>query len=111
MPQIPPAKKAQQTCNMSGIRNQHEDFSNASDSSGSLTPARSLAPRPEVDKSDLEEDDNDLDLLIQFDSLKMNLAYEEEHSDCMEKGEDVADAKARAIGVLDSCPPDVIGDF
>src|ERR1700683_3052289 len=88
MPQIPPAKKAQQTHSISMLRNQHRDSSVASELSGHSTPARSLAPSPEGDESDLEEDDNDLDLLIHFDSLKMNLAYEEEHPDSMELDED-----------------------
>jgi hypothetical protein len=80
MPQRPLAKKAQQTHNISGLRSQQRDSSVASGSSSHPTPARSLAPSPEGDESDLEEDD-DLDLLIHFDSLKTNLAYEEEHSD------------------------------
>ena len=87
MPQRPLAKKAQQTHNISGLRSQQRDSSVASESSGHPTPARSLAQSPEGDESDLKEDDNDLDLLIQFDSVKMNLAYEE-HSDCMERDED-----------------------
>jgi len=88
MPQRPLAKKARQNCNISGLRNQHRDSSAASESSGHPTPARSLALSPEDDESDLEEEDDDLDLLIHFDSLKTNLAYEEEHPDYMEEGED-----------------------
>src|ERR1700720_909375 len=84
MPQRPLAKKARQTHNISGLRSQQRDSSVASGSSGHPTPARSLAPSPEGDESDLEEDDDDLDLLIYFDSLKTNLAYEEEHPDDME---------------------------
>ena len=88
MPQKPLAKKARQTHNISGLRSQQRDSSVASGSSGHPTPARSLAPSPEGDESDLEEDDDDLDLLIHFDSLKTNLAYEEEHPDYMELDED-----------------------
>ena len=89
MPQRPPAKKAWQTHNISGLRSQQRDSSVVSQSSGHPTPVRSLAPSPEGDESDLEEDDdNDLDLLIHFDSLKANLAYEEEHPDYMELDED-----------------------
>ena len=88
MPQKPPAKKARQSRNISGLRNQYRDSYVASESSGNPTPARSLAPSPEDDESDLEEDDNDLDLLIHFDSLKTNLAYEEEHPDYMKEDED-----------------------
>src|ERR1700691_5032331 len=60
----------------------------ASELSGHPTPTRSLAPSPGGDESDLEEDDDDLNLLIHFDSLKTNLAYEEEHPDYMELDED-----------------------
>ena len=77
MPQKPPAKKARQTRNTSGLRNQQRDISVVSETSGHPTPARSLAPSPEGDESDPEEED-DLDLLIHFDSVKMNLAYEED---------------------------------
>ena len=81
MPQRPLAKKAWQTHNISGLRSQQRDSSVASELSGHPTPARSLAPSPEGDESDL-------DLLIHFDSLKTNLAYEEEHPDYMELDED-----------------------
>ena len=40
------------------------------------------------DESDLEEDDDDLDLLIHFDSLKTNLQYEDE---CPEDAEQLED--------------------
>ena len=89
MPQRPLAKKVRQTHNISGLRSQQRDSSVASQSSGHPTPTRSLAPSPEGDESDLEEDDDDdLDLLIHFDSLKTNLAYEEEHPDYVELDED-----------------------
>jgi hypothetical protein len=88
MPQKPPAKKARQTRNISGLRNQKRAPSVVSESSGHPTPAISLAPSPGGDESDPEDDDDDLDLLIQFDSLKTNLAYEEEHPDYIEEEED-----------------------
>jgi hypothetical protein len=92
MPQKPPAKKARQNRNISGLRNQLRDTSFASESSGHPTPARSLAPSPsEGDESDLEEDDDDLDLLIHFDSMKTNLAYEEEHPDDIEEDEELVE--------------------
>ena len=70
MPQRPLAKKAWQTHNISGLRSRQRDSSVTSRLSGHLTSTRSLAPSPEGDESDLEEDDDDLDLLIHFDSLK-----------------------------------------
>src|ERR1700683_1375888 len=88
MPQRTPAKKAQHVHNISGLRSQQRDSSAASESSGHPTLTRSLALSPKGDESDLEEDDDDLDLLIHFDSLKTNLAYEEEHPDYMELDED-----------------------
>jgi hypothetical protein len=75
MPQKTPAKKARQTRNISGLRNQKRGPSAVSELSGHLTPARSLAPSLGGDESDPEDDDDDLDLLIHFESLKMNLAY------------------------------------
>jgi hypothetical protein len=88
MPQKPPAKKVRQTYNVTGLRSQQKRSSIASESSGHPTPARSLAPSPEgdSDQSDLEEED--LDLLIHFDSLKTNLEYEEDHPDYTEWDED-----------------------
>jgi hypothetical protein len=88
MPQKPPAKKARQTHNISRLKSQQRSSSVASESPGHPTPTRSPAPSPGGDESDLEEDDDDLDLLIHFDSLKTNLAYEEEHPDYMELDED-----------------------
>ena len=87
MCQRPLAKKAWQTHNVSGLQSQHRDSSVAG-SSDHPTPTRSLVPSPEGDESDLEEDDDDLDLLIHFDSLKVNLGYKEEHPDYMELDED-----------------------
>jgi hypothetical protein len=84
MPQKLPAKKAQQIRNISGLRIQERGPSVASESSSHPTPAISLAPSPGGDDSDPEEDDD----LFHFDSLKTNLAYEEEHPDYMEQDED-----------------------
>ena len=83
-----PRLLAKKTHNISGLRSQQRDSSVAFGLSGHPIPARSLALSPEGDKSDLEEDDDDLDLLIHFNSLKTNLAYEEEHLDYMEQDED-----------------------
>ena len=51
-------------------------------------PPQSQAPSPGGDKSNLEEDDEDLDLLIHFDSLKTNLQYEDKCLDDAEQLED-----------------------
>ena len=59
-----------------------------SETSGHPTPARSLTPSPEGDESDPEEEEEDLDLLIHFDLVKINLAYEEENPDYIEEDED-----------------------
>jgi hypothetical protein len=76
MPQRPLAKKAQQTNNISGLRSQQRDSSIASRLSGHPTPTRSLALSPEGDESDLEEGDDDLDLLIHFDSYEGLVEWE-----------------------------------
>lgn len=59
-----------------------------SESAPQPTPPRSQAPSPDGDESDLEEDDEDLDFLIHFDSLKTNLAHEEA---CPDEGEEEED--------------------
>jgi hypothetical protein len=64
MPQKPPAKKARQTRNISGLRNQKRGPSVVSESSGHPTPARSLAPSPGGDESDPEDDDDVIDLSL-----------------------------------------------
>jgi hypothetical protein len=84
------AKKPRPTPNISGLRNQSRQSSRQSStfSTPQPTPPRSRAPSPESDESDLEEDDEDLDILIHFDSLKTHLANAEAHSD-EEKDEEV----------------------
>ena len=92
------SKKAQASCNISGFKNQPRPSSIISDAPSRPNPPQSQAPS-------LEEDDDDLDLLIHFDSLKMNLQYEDECPEDVEqledeeldkwdgfRGEDIADA-------------------
>ena len=73
------SKKQKQSRNLSGLRNQPKASPAPTASSYNPTPPRSHAPSPEGDgdKSELEEDD--LELLIHFDSMKMNLQHEDEH--------------------------------
>ena len=82
------SKKAQQSRNITRLRNQPRPSSIISGTSSHPTPPRSQAPSPDGDESDLEEDDEDLDLLIHFDSLKMNLQSEYECLDDAEQLED-----------------------
>ena len=76
--------------NISGLWNQLRPSPDVSEHSNHPTPLWSQAPSPEGDdgdESDLEQDDdNDLDLLIHFDSLKTQYANELE-----DKGEVVDD--------------------
>ena len=65
MPPKPPIKKARQTRNTSGLRNQKRDHSVVFGSSGHPTPARSLAPSPGGDESD-PEDDHHFGLILSF---------------------------------------------
>jgi hypothetical protein len=81
-------KRARATYNISGLINQSRHSSGFSESTSQPTPPRSEAPSPDGDESDLEEDDEDLDLLIHFDSLKTNLANEEAYPDDGEELED-----------------------
>jgi hypothetical protein len=82
-----PTKRSRATYNISGLRNQSKH------SFSEPTPPRSEAPSPgcpdgDESASDLEEEDEDLDLLIHFDSLKANLANEEAYPDVEEELED-----------------------
>jgi hypothetical protein len=75
-------KRGRHNRNISGLRNQPRPSPDVSEHSNHPTPPRSQAPSPEgddVDESDLEEDDDNLDLLIHFDSLKTQYANESEN--------------------------------
>ena len=78
-------KKVWASHNISGLRNQLRPSSIISDAPSHPTPPWSQAPSP---NGDLEEDDDDLDLLIHFDSLKTNLQYKDECKDDAEQLED-----------------------
>jgi len=80
-----PVKKPWPTLNISGLHNQSRQSSPFSESTPQPTPPRSQAPSPDGDESDLEEDDEDLDFLIHFDTLKINLAHEKA---CPDEGEE-----------------------
>ena len=70
-------KKQKHTRNISGFRNQSKASPAPTDSSYNPTQLRSLALSSEYngDESEIEEKE-DLELLIHFDSLKMNLQYQ-----------------------------------
>ena len=82
-------KKQKQIRNISGLRNQAKASPALSAFSEHPTPPRSRAPSPEDDgdASDIEIDDEDLDLLIHFDSCKTNFQNEEEHDEWDENDE------------------------
>ena len=81
-------KKQKHTRNISGLRNQSKASPAPTDSSYNPIQLRSLAPSSEYngDESKIEEEE-DLELLIHFDSLKMNLKYKEEYGNLDENGE------------------------
>ena len=81
-------KRAQATYNISYLRNQSRHSYAFSESTSQPIPPQSEAPSPDGDESNLEEDEEDLDLLIHFDSLKTNLASEEA---CPDDGEELED--------------------
>src|SRR5882672_592112 len=83
-----PTKRAQAARNITGLRNQGRYSSGFSDLTSQPTPPQSQAPIPDGDESGLEEEDEDLALLIHFDSLKTNLAHEEDFPDDGEELED-----------------------
>ena len=67
--------------NISGLQNWPRPSPDVSEHSNHLTPPQSQAPSPEGDdgaESDLEEDDDNLDLLIHFNSLRTQYANESE---------------------------------
>ena len=69
-------KKQKQFRNISGLRNQANASPVPSASSQHCTAPRSRAPSPEEDG---DESDEDLELLLHFDSLKTNFQNEEVH--------------------------------
>jgi hypothetical protein len=77
------SKKQKQFRNLSGLRHQPKGSPAPTESSYNPTPPRSSAPSPGGDgyESELDGDDDDLELLIHFDSMKMNLQHEDEHID------------------------------
>src|SRR5258705_2462595 len=80
-----PLKKSRPTPDVSGLRNQSRQSSTFS--TPQPTPPQSQPPSPDGNESDLEEDDEDLDDLIHFDSLKTNPANAEAYSDGEEEVE------------------------
>jgi len=83
-----PTKRARAARNITGLRNQGRYSSGFSELTSQPTPPQSQAPIPDGDESGLEEEDEDLALLIHFDSLKTNLAHEEAFPDDGEELED-----------------------
>lgn len=80
-------KKQKHTRNISGLRNQSKASPAPTDSSYNPTQLRSLAPSPEYNGDESRIEEEDLELLIHFDSLKMNLEYEEEYGNLDENDE------------------------
>ena len=77
MPGGHPSKKAHTNANLSGLRNHSQPSPSPSNPSSHPTPPRSQSPS--LDRAD--EDDSDLELLIHFDSLKVNYEFEGETMD------------------------------
>src|SRR5271168_2786254 len=77
------SKKQKQYRNLSGLRIQPKASPAPTESSYNPTPPRSSAPSPGGDgyESELDEDDDDLEFLVRFDSIKMSLQHEDEHID------------------------------
>lgn len=91
MPGGRPPKKARSNRNISGLKKHPQPSPVPSEPFSHPTPPRSQAPSPEADdgdESDLEVDDEDLELLIHFDSVKTNFGHEEEFPDEEEEAED-----------------------
>ena len=82
-------KKQKQIRNISGFRNQAKasPAPSASSQHPTLPWSRASSPEDDGDESDLEDDDEDLDLLIHFDSLKINFQHEDEHEKLDENDE------------------------
>src|SRR5882672_2534688 len=83
MPSAPKSKKSKHHCNISGLWNQGKCTPTPSEHA---TPPQSQVPSG--DDRDLEDDNEELSLLIHFDSLKTNLQREEENADELEELED-----------------------
>jgi len=83
MPSAPKSKKSKHHRNISGLWNQGKCTPTPSKHA---TPPQSQVPSG--DDRDLEDDNEELALLIHFDSLKTNLQREEENADELEELED-----------------------
>ena|ERR1700720_1151985 len=89
MPAVPKPKKSKPNRDISGLRNQARSTFILSEPSNDATPPYSQVPSSDDgDKSDLEADDEDLFLLIHFDSLKTNFEREDKYPDELEEMED-----------------------
>ena len=86
------SKKQKQSRNLSGLQNQPKASPAPTESSYNPTPPRSSAPSPGGDgyESELDEDDEDLEFLIHFDSMKTSLQHEDEHIDLGDDEDDEA---------------------
>jgi hypothetical protein len=76
------SKKQKQYRNLSGLRNQPNASPAPTGSSYNPTPS------PGGDGYESDADDADLELLIQFDSMKVSLQHEDEHTDPGDDGDE-----------------------
>jgi hypothetical protein len=74
-------KRMWATRNISGLKNQARYPSVLTESTSQLIAPQSPATSPSGDESSQKEDEEDLALLNHFDSLKANVAHEEELED------------------------------
>ena len=86
---MPGRKSKKQSQNLSGLINQPKASPAPSGSSYNPTPPQSSAPSPGGDGCE-SDDDADLELLIHFDSMKVSLQHEDEHTDLGDDGDDEA---------------------
>jgi len=120
------SKKQKQSRNLSGLRNQPKASPAPTESSYNPTPPQSSAPSPGGDRyeAELDEDDDDLEFLTHFDSMKTSLQHEDGHislgddEDDEELEEwswfhslDLADAMGSMLSgddllILTGCPPE-----
>jgi len=83
------SKKQKQSRNVSRLRNQPKASPAPTASSYNPTLPQSHVLSPEGDGYESELKDDDLELLINFDSMKMNLQHEDEHySDLVDDKDD-----------------------